>query len=135
MFNTILLMSILMAAFGIIKLNAIDPFIALNTSSVKHLDWVRVTFGGIPLPSSAGAWLGIFSPSNSSLNYKKYTSAYSSPPWTENAPLKYVLCSNITNCLENGESFVDLCLENTFEVKIFMIFYRLIVNNHNVERT
>ena len=93
-----------------------NPYINLNVSTLQHLDWVRVTFGGISLSSTDGAWLGVFSPSNSSLAFKKYTSSYSSPPWTENAPLKYVLCPDIPGCQENGESYVDFCLENTFEV-------------------
>ena len=36
-----------------------NPYINLNVSTLQHLDWVRVTFGGISLSSTDGAWLGV----------------------------------------------------------------------------
>ena len=87
----------------------------INTTQIRHLDWVRVTFGGLK-PNDLTAWLGVFSPSTAStVRIPEQTCSYCNPPWTENAPLKFIMCGDIPGCLEAGEANFDFRLENCFE--------------------
>ena len=96
-------------------------YLDVNSTFIKHLDTVRVSFSGLK-PNDESAWLGVFSPSSAHLDaITPLTCSYCNPPWTTNAPMKWIMCQNITGCMENGEGAFDFILENTFEdVKIAM---------------
>ena len=95
--------------------SASASFLYTNATQIRHLDWVRVTFGGLKLNDTT-AWLGVFSPSTASTaTIPEQTCSYCNPPWTENAPLKFIMCGDIPGCLEAGESYFDFRLENCFE--------------------
>lgn len=90
--------------------------VTVNTTAIYHLDWVRATFTGIDLNDTATAWLGVYCPASANVSMiPKLKAAYSSPPWTQTFPLKYIMCSQIPSCLENGQGYVDFRLENVFQ--------------------
>jgi len=90
-------------------------YVNLNTTVIRHLDFVRASFGGLKLNDST-AWLGVFSPASASTaTIPEQSCSYCNPPWTENAPLKFIMCADIPSCLEDGEAHFDFRLENCFE--------------------
>ena len=62
------IMILLAAASGA----AAVPILSLNTTSIKHLDWVRLTFSGLPINNS-GVFFAVFYPA--SANTRTYWAA------------------------------------------------------------
>lgn len=115
----------LLAASCIISLSlgaAVQPRVTVNTTSINHLDTVRTIFTGLSVNDTT-AWLGVFYPASADVSMiAPLKDIASSPPWTATYPIKWIMCSSIEGCLENGGGQLDFILENALvdDVKICM---------------
>lgn len=86
---------------------AASPTLTVNTTLIKHGDWVRASYSGLQ-PSSA-YWLGVFY-GNASVAARQPMDYPAEGPWTTNAPLKWT--ANFTGVTDG---FYDFSFINAFE--------------------
>ena len=121
-----MLFSIIFSLIYVSLVKSSSPIIRVNTTSVKHLDYVLIQFSGLPI-NDTSIWIGVFYPSSANVStIPPLTDPYSSAPWTATPPLKWILCKNIPSAeeflLTGAGSFV-FRLENTMTLDAkFSIF-------------
>jgi acid phosphatase type 7 len=79
---------------------------------LKHLDWVRVTYTGLP-KNDDGVFFGVYYPANASTAQIPQLPYPAASPNTANYPFKWISCSSMPGCT-TGSGYYDFELIQAF---------------------
>ena len=93
-----------------------QPSLSVNTTTVQHMDWVRVTYSGLSQANLANTFFAIFYPSTANLSAVDALPYPATAPFLATAAFAWILCTDMPGCSTGtGSGFYDFNMINTLQ--------------------